>query len=333
MAAEHRHHDEDAPRTIDRSPANRLGLDYRDVPPRKLRTRIVDVHSHVRPTPTTAQFFEAADLYEIDKIVTMTPLEEVDELLADHARRLELIAVPAWRSIERSADFRKQWISDLGAFRERGARRMKFWMAPPLRGNFGLTLEDAFFAPVIEAALELDYDFMVHIADPSAWFEPGGRYADTTRFGTKRDQYPQLEWFLDQVAPRSVIAAHMGGSVEDPDLLQGLLDRHDNLLLDSSATKWVVRGVAARPEKLRDFMIRNQDRVLFGSDLVVGPGYDFDHYASRYWAHRMMWETDYRGESPIADPDADDPPRLAGLDLPADVLEKLMHVNAEKLGY
>jgi predicted TIM-barrel fold metal-dependent hydrolase len=328
-----RHHDEETPTSTRRSPANRLGLNYRDLPPHKLDTRIIDVHTHVHDTGSARLFFEAARLYGISKIVSMSPLDEADRLKAAWGDRLEFIAVPRWRELASSTDFQKQWLDDLAAFRERGARRMKFWMAPPMRGEFGLTLKDPFFEPLIARGLELGYEFMVHVGDPSEWFETGGPYADRKRFGTKRDQYPQLHYLAERVAPRTVIAAHMGGYCEEPAFLQELLDRHPNLYLDSSATKWVVRAVARQPEAVRAFLIRNQDRVLFGSDLVVAPKYDFDHYASRYWAHLKMWETAYRGESPIEDPDADDPPRLAGLNLPTTVLRKLYCQNAERLGH
>lgn len=326
-------HDDDTPTTPTRSPANRLGLDYRRVPPRKLCGRIVDVHAHVNPVATAARFFEAADAYGITKVVSMTPLDDVPVLRTAYGKRLEFIAIPRWRRMENSAVFQKQWLTDLEAFREVGARRMKFWMAPPMRGNYGLTLKDPFFQPLIRQGLELGYDFMIHVGDPSEWFQPGGRYADPAVFGTKHEQYPQLEFLLETVAPHTVIAAHMGGSVEEPAFLQDLLDRYPNLYLDSSATKWVVRGVARQPEALREFMLRNQDRILFGSDLVVAEAYDFEHYASRYWTHQMMWETPYRGESPIDDPDAGQPPPLAGLDLPADALKKLYSENAGRLGY
>jgi len=327
------HHDEHTPTTALRSPANRLGLNYREVPARKVQTPIVDIHTHVYQTRSTALFLEAATAYGIRKIVSMSPLDEVDTLRAAYGDRLEFIAIPRWRDMDNSASFRRRWLADLATFREKGARRMKFWMAPPMRGEHGLTLQDPFFGPLIRTGIELGYDLMVHVGDPSEWFEPGGRYADAQRFGTKREQYPQLEFLLDAVAPRNVIAAHMGGYGEEPAFLQDLLDRHPNLYLDSSATKWVVRAVARQPEVLREFMIRNQERILFGSDLVVAQGGDFDHYASRYWAHLVMWETPYRGESPIEDPDADDPPRLAGLDLPAPVLHKLYCQNAERLGH
>lgn len=334
MRATHRtSHDEDARRDARRSPANRLGLDYRSAPPHRVPTRIVDIHTHVHAGRTTVAFFEATQLYGVDTIVTMSPLDQVPALRAAWPGRLAFIAIPDWHRMENSPAFQRAWLDDLAAFRERGARLMKFWAAPPLRARLGLTLTDAFFDPLLRAGLDLGYDFMVHVGDPSAWFAPGGRYADAAVYGTKRDQYAQLEHVLAAVAPRTVIAAHMGGSIEEPEFLQTLLDRHPHLMLDSSATKWIARGVAAQPHLIRDFLIRNQDRVLFGSDLVVADDYDFEHYASRYWVQRTMWETAYQGESPIEDPDAGPSPRLAGLDLPNEVLRKLYAANAERLGF
>lgn len=313
-------------------PANRLGLDYRNVPARKVSVPIVDVHSHVRRLDDARRFYEVADAYGIWHVFTMTPLSEVPPLHEAYPTRLSFIAIPDWREIDRSPAFQRSWLADLDAFRRVGASVAKFWMAPPMRGRFGLTLDDPFYEPIIDRALELGYAFMTHIADPTAWFEQGGRYADTTKYGTKRQQYDQLEFLLERVAPRPVIGAHMGGSIEEPEFLSGLLERHENFHLDTSATKWIVRGVAQHPDAVRKLVMRFRKRILFGSDLVTGPDYGFDHYASRYWTHLQMWESDYRGESPIEDPDADDPPRLAGLDLPAEVLREIYFGNAERLG-
>lgn len=326
-------HDEDASRAVSERPANRLGLDYRAAPPRRVPSRIVDVHSHVQDGPTTAAFFEAADCYHIDRIVTMTPIDQVAPLRARYGDRLAFIAVPRWRELGDSDAFRTGWLNDLDAFAGHGARRMKFWMAPPMRGRHGLKMQDAFFRPVLEKGLELGFDFMIHVGDPAEWFAPGAKYGNAATYGTRAEQYEQLEYLLEKVAPRNVIAAHMGGSIDDPDRLQALLDRYPHLYLDSSATKWIVRGVAQQPERLRAFFSQNADRILFGSDLVVGDSYDFEHYASRYWVHQTMYETAYRGESPIADPDASGPPRLAGLNLPDEVLVKLYDANAGRLGY
>lgn len=314
--------------------ANRTGIDYRAVPPRRSPGPIVDIHTHIHPGPCATRFFEAADLYEITHVVSMTPLSEVQALREQFPDRLSFIAIPDWKKFDDRAEHRDQWIADLATFRELGSRICKFWMAPPMRERHGLTVDHEFLRPVVKAAVELGYHFMIHAGDPSVWWRPGGKYADTAKFGSKDDQYPQVEWLLDYVAPRIVIGAHMGGTVEELPRLQGLLDRHPNYRIDTSATKWIVREVARQPEAVREFVIRNADRVLFGSDLVAAEKFTtFDHYASRYWAHQQMWETRARIESPIHDPDADDPPRLAGADLPPDVLRRIYHENARDLGF
>jgi predicted TIM-barrel fold metal-dependent hydrolase len=162
----------------------------------------------------------------------------------------------------------------------------------------------------------------------------GSHQKAVCRYGSlwhKLQQFDQLEWFLDYVAPRRVIGAHLGGFSEDPEFLESMLSRHENYYLDTSATKWIVREVSPRAHAFHDLMTKYADRIIFGSDLVTGDGYDFDHYASRYWTHLHLWESDYRGESPIEDPDAE-PPLLNGVDLPADVLEKVYRRNAEQLG-
>lgn len=315
------------------SPANRLGLDYRAVPRRKLAGPIVDVHTHVNDAASAKLFFDAARAYGITRVYSMTPVDQAPALRDAYGDEIQFIAIPRWRDFAVTPEFRRRWIDDISAFQRLGARLCKFWMAPPMRERHGLTLEHEFLRPVIEHVLALGLDVMVHVGDPSVWWEPGGKYADTAKFGTKAEQYPQLEWLADRVAPRRVIAAHMGGCVESPDFLAGLLARYANLFLDSSATKWIVREVARRPVAVREFMLGHAGRVLFGSDLVTSSQYnEFDHYASRYWAHLQMWDTGYRGESPIDDPDAQPTPMLAGLDLPEDVLKALYVGNAQRLG-
>lgn len=317
-----------------RSPENRLGLDYRDVPPPRVAGPIIDVHTHVHAGAQADLFFEAARLYGVSRVLSMSPIGDCRVLHERFGERIGFIAIPNWKQMSDNDEFRRGWIADLRTFRdEHGARICKFWMAPPMRERHGWTMPHEFLRPVVDAALELGYHFMIHCGDPSVWFAAGQRYADAAKFGTKRDQYPQLEWLCEYVAPRFVISAHMGGTVEDPSLLQELFDRHANLRLDCSATKWIVREVARRPAEVKRLIERNPTRILFGSDIVASEKFTtFDHFASRYWAQRMMWESGYRGESPIDDPDAENPPRLAGLELPTDVLSRLYRENIEELG-
>lgn len=301
---------------------------------RRVTTPIIDIHSHIYDGPQTERFFEAADAYGISHVVSMSPLKDVPALKARYGGRMSFIAIPDWKKYDDQEKTRAEWIADLGVFRrEHDARICKLWLAPPMREKYGLTADHPFLRPVIDAALALGYHFMIHAGDPSVWWGEGRRYADTARFGTKPDQYRQVEWLADYISPRILIGAHMGGTIEDPLFLGGLLDRHANYRIDSSATKWIVREVARQPECVREFVLHYADRVLFGSDLVASEKFqDFDHYASRYWVHQHMWETTYSGESPIEDPDAVGAPRLAGLDLPTDVLKRMYIKNAREVG-
>lgn len=316
------------------NPANRLGLDYRRPALRWNGPPIVDLHTHVNDASTNDLFLAAADLYGIGPIYSMTPLADVEAVKARLGDRVRWIAIPNWKQMaEFGPEFVGRWCADLHAFAAQGAQICKLWMAPRARERGGLNAADPRIRPVIDAALELRMDFMIHAGDPSVWFAPGKPYENAAVFGTKRQQYDQVEWLAEYIAPRRLIGAHLGGTIEDVDFLQDLLDRHPNYFVDTSATKWIVRETARAPEAVRAFLLRSGDRVLFGSDLVTSDKFaDFDHYASRYWCQRMTWESDYRGESPIEDPDAD-PPRLAGLSLPDDVLSAIYGGNARRLGW
>jgi hypothetical protein len=113
-------------------------------------------------------------------------------------------------------------------------------------------------------------------------------------------------------------------------------------------------------QELIDFLQKFRGRLMFGSDIVTTDEHlkpadnkmemaakannqeqAFDLYASRYWALRKMWESDYRGESPIADPDLKmvdparfsemDAPQMVGRTLPPEMLCSLYHDAAEAL--
>lgn len=310
---------------------NRLQLDYRATPAWKVADALIDVHTHIHPT-NAHLFFEAADLYGVKHVLTMTPLDETPELMKRWGDRLGLIAIPRWKQMGATDAFRDGWLADLQTFRTLGARLCKFWVAPRMRKEHQLTLDHPFLRPVIDHACALGYQFMTHVGDPSVWWNPGGAYAQDSAFGTKAQQFDQLEWFLGYVKPRLVIGAHMGGSVEELPRLDHLLRTHPHYCIDTSATKWIVREVSRQPQAVRAFVQRHAGRVLFGSDLVTSEKYDtLDHYASRYWAQRHLWESGYDGESPIADPDAN-PPLLRGVDLSADVLRQVYAGNAAALG-
>lgn len=333
-------------------PHNRLGLDYRKVPLRKAEVPggIIDAHNHAREAELTRPMVEAAAAYGVTEFWTMTQLENVKGLQAAFPGQFHFIAVPAWQRAMKTMpddDFFNDWRARVEQFAELGSRLIKFHASPGTCRRWGISLDDPRILAVAKHAYDRGYHFMTHVGDPKAWFFGKGVYADGT-YGTFESQFAMLERMLERYPDRRHLGAHMGGSLEDLELLAGRLEKYPHYIVDMSATKWMVRAAVEQSAKdVRDFFVQFQDRIVFGSDLVVGDKYDWDHYASRYWALEMTWESQYRGESPIEDPDggrgfdpksgafdaakADGVPRLQGVDLPRDVLLKIYRSNARRL--
>jgi hypothetical protein len=345
-----------------RTPANRLSLDYEaesqalGPPP----APIIDVHAHIVGPAAARVYGRVAGLYGVGLTYSMTPLEDLPAVADALGHAVRFIAVPNYRGPDRRHDLGEGFIERLDRFHAAGARIAKFWAAPRAI-DYAVEMGDPDFmrldAPhrlrAMERATELGMILMAHVADPDTWFS--SRYADARKYGTKADHYRVFEELLDRFR-QPWIAAHMGGWPEDLEFLAGLLERHPNLRLDTSATKWMVRELSRHPRRsLLEFFTRFRGRVLFGSDIVTSdehlrPGSGkpaeagraadsaesaFDLYASRYWALRTLLESGYVGPSPISDPDLAlvdgerygplDAPPLLGKHLPAAILRDLYH--------
>lgn len=342
------------------SAANRFGWDYAAEAARlpRLPFPIIDAHAHIHGKEAAALFLEACDLYGISDTWSQTTWDAVPMVREVMGDRIRFVAVPDWRSPDRKQAHGPAFLERIEQFHAIGSRMVKFWCAP--RGiDYGREVGDERLMAIdhpnrIEAmqlAEKLGMIFMTHIADPDTWFAT--KYSDAGVYGHKRDHYLKWEELMDRFAG-PWMCAHLGGWPEDLRFLSGLLARHDNLYLDTSATKWIVREVSRHPPgEVRDFFQQWRGRILFGSDIVtmdehLTPAIDldakldimarassrqeaFDLYASRYWALRTLWESDYEGESSIADPDLAmvdpqrftemDAPPLRGMSLPIDVLK------------
>lgn len=352
------------------TPANRYGVDYREVarrlgPP---ATPIIDAHLHVNGVEAARIFREVASLFGVVRVHTQTRLdhaEKVAEILGGMAR---FVAIPQFSDQNRKHAFGKGYLDAIRIFhRDFGARMLKFWNAPRLRELItGPDAEDylPFDAPwrirQAELAMELGMMFQCHVADPDTWFAT--RYKDSAIYGTKRSAYESLERMVRRF-PAPWLVAHMGGWPEDLRFLDDLLAAHPNIHLDASATKWIVREISKHSrEDVRAFLDKWRGRILFGSDIVTtdehvmpsgsgkahpmgeladSPEAAFDLYASRYAALRLLWESSGEAASPIADPDlamvnpaAHDnmsAPTLRGMALPDDLRAEFYTKAAQRL--
>ena len=341
------------------SPNNLIGLNYRKEATKflQLPTGITDAHTHINDVQAAQVLKDVMQLYGIKMVYSMTHFDQISAIKRIFEDQIRFIAIPDYRRGDLLYNVGVGYIERIKKLYRQGVRIVKFWSAPrgvDLARQAGYPGALSLAAEHIHAAMEVAHDlgmvFMVHVADPDIWF--ANQYSDQLTYGTKVSQYEWLEKLLNRF-DNPWIAAHFAGWPEDLTFLSGLLERHSNLYIDASATKWMVRELSKHPaQELTDFFVRFQGGILFGSDIVTRPehvqaghqaGSDsrqdaFELYASRYWALRALFETNYQGRSPIADLDyqkasdgAEESPLLLGKHFPQAVLNSLYYEAADKL--
>ncbi len=313
---------------------NRTGLDFfaeASQMPRAIDGTIIDCHSHLLDADHAADWFKAADAFGVDHTVTMTPLEEAIRVhRSPWGRRTTFIAVPAWRPGGYDGD---HWWPRVQGFHNLGSRVVKYHLAPQTMQKSGLFLGSERLRNYVARTADMGMIIMTHIGDPQAWYDHPDRYGGDPEFwGTRKEQYDAWEALLEHTRGHPWWGAHLGGWPENPSRLRHLLTTYPDLMLDLSATKWMVREVSARAEEFREFVIEFQDRLMWGSDQVSQSLRTADFYASRWWCHRKLWESQEVRPSPIQDPDAPRAdPILHGLGLSTTVLAKLYRTNVRNL--
>ncbi len=214
-------------------------------------------------------------------------------------------------------------------------------------------IDDPRLDAMFEACGRLGLIVAWHVADPVAFFQPvtpeNERYEELTiaqGWSFYGKDYPSHADLMD--AQRRVILKHpgttfllihMGNNAENLDYVDKLLDEAPNVYTDVSAR---VPEFGRHPaDRVRAFFIKHQDRILFGSDLVIGGDGsmqlgsvsatepDLNDAVVFFERHWRYFET--------ADRQIDHPTPIQGrwkvdaIDLPDDVLKKFYVTNAEKL--
>jgi hypothetical protein len=331
---------------------NVTGIDYAQRGHFTYSGPLIDVHAHVMvtrpddpangppkgsgPGGTVAQaeqMLEVATEFGIQRTVSMCYPDDIPPLRERFSKDQLGFNGPISKQSLQAPDDEAYRLLD--RYLELGIEIIKFWSAPRGRER-GLYVDAPWRIEAAKRARAAGVRIiMVHVGDPDAWFRTV--YTDAAKFGTKADQYLPFERMLQMFPDMTWIGAHMGGDVEHPDHLEALLEKYPHLYFDTSATKWQVREASRHPDAVRSLICRHPDRFFFGSDLVTRHNLVREHYVSRYWCQRTLWESSWQGPSPIADPDYKPEPGepeqlwLRGVGLPPDVLRKVYHDNAVHL--
>jgi uncharacterized protein len=195
--------------------------------------------------------------------------------------------------------------------------------------------DDPRFDPVWDACAELKIPVLIHVNDVSSFFDPVDRFNErylslaidrrSSWHGKVDVTHEQLmQWFENVIArhPKTTfIGAHVGMHYEHLYTGARWLDTYPNLYFDISAS---CKHLGRQPYTARKFLIRYQDRILFGTDIGRTPPPEVYRYMFR------VLETDDEYIDHV-EPGAGLMWKLYGLYLPDQVLEKIYSLNAKKL--
>jgi predicted TIM-barrel fold metal-dependent hydrolase len=318
---------------------------------------IVDAHVHVRPDMAEI-IAEIMETNNLTSVVNLGILEVLGIPFQDGMRafqkvlgeRMVYFTTPDFG--DTSLCFGERMAEDLERKVEAGACGLKIFKELGLRhkdvdGSL-IPVDDPRLDPLWAKAGELGVPVLIHTADPLAFFQPLDE--NNERWEELREhpdwhfggpEFPDHDTLLDQrnrVIERhpgtTFIGAHLGNYPEKLVYVDACLDRYPNFYVDTSARI----GEIGRhpPEVVRAFFLKHQDRVLFGTDLVIGwDGFDdraqkdMAEFKGFYDAHWRYFETDER--------QIDHPFPIQGrwkvdaIGLPDEALEKLYFRNAQRL--
>jgi len=207
-------------------------------------------------------------------------------------------------------------------------------------------IDDSGFNPVFGYLAEHDIWMIGHQAEPkNCWLPLDSMTVNNDReYFKAHPQYhmykhPEMPSYEEQMEARNnmlernpdlkFMGAHLASLEWSVDRIAQFLDRFPNATVDMAARMGQVQYQSIREyEKVRDFFINYQDRVLYATDLTQAPDADAEEFKSQ--AHHR-WTIDWKY---LATSDSLEVPELdnafKGLRLPPDVVDKIYYQNAMK---
>jgi predicted TIM-barrel fold metal-dependent hydrolase len=299
----------------------------------------IDIHSH-QPTPISAgeydRVMKGMESNNLQILVNLSGSfgdrlrQGVDALrVSKYAGRMVLFANINFRGGVGPGfgeQARKQLEADVAA----GAVGLKIFkdlgMFVHKSDGSRLKVDDPELDPVWAACARLNIPVLIHIAEPSAFFEPldynNERWLELSLYPDRRHQTGVR--FEELMAERNnmirkhpstrFILAHFGWHANDLARAGKLLDGHPNVYYDVAA---VLYDFGRQPRAAHDFFVKYQDRILFGKDSYQPDEYPYywrvfetsDEYFDYYRDYHAFW-------------------KLYGIGLPDQVLKKLYYQNA-----
>lgn len=240
--------------------------------------------------------------------------------------------------------FVEECIKTLHDHHDRGAKGLKILKELGLHfrdaeGNL-IHTDDERLAPIWEEAGKLGMPVLIHQADPFGFFEPvtpeNEHYETLKKFPSWSFSDPKFPGKLELLKRRdnlvrrhpgtTFILPHVANFAENLTYVSQLLDETPNVYIDFSAR---MDELGRQPYTSRDFFIRHQNRIIFGSDMPANIGSSVDMYRSYF---RFLETYDESFHAPDYDGTfgrARWP--ICGIGLPKEVLKKIYYQNIQDI--
>ncbi len=322
-------------------PRSTLVVPQHSVP--RAKFPFIDIHSHHSPNTSPEridQIVREMDSINLRVIVNLsggtgeTLARGVKSFKGRYPDRFEVFANLDFSDLEEPGYGRRaaeRLVRDV----KNGAQGLKIFK------NLGLDLkykdgrrvpaDTADLDPVWETCALLKIPVLIHTGEPQAFFDPidqfNERWLELKQFpGRVRpaSRYPSFEAVMGEQErlfarhPKTTfIAAHLAWRGNNLARLGEMLDRLPNVYTEMGA---VLAELGRQPRTAHDFLVRYQDRVMFGKDIYEVTEYPYyfrtletrDEYFDYYRRRHAFW-------------------KLYGLGLPDEVLKKIYYQNALKL--
>ena len=310
----------------------------------------IDTHTHVFQTgPAFVAMLERLHMHLLDILVvddtrpsqTSTEPQRQDALTFVAASVGHAQLCTTFNPFQfNDPSFPKEAIEALNEDFARGAVAVKIWK------NVGMELKNASgeyvmpddprLEPIYKDIAAHHKTLIAHLAEPdTAWGsqDPKAPYARYYRANpqwdmTKKPGAPPKKAILqarDHLLAMNpdlrVVGAHLGSMEDDLDAVDAHLQRYPNFAVDTAAR--VLSFIILPRDKVEAFILKNQDRIVYGTDLGFRSGSDqtaVQEWESQYALDWRYFATDdtfeYHGH------------KVKGLNLPRSVLKKVYHDNA-----
>ena len=311
----------------------------------------VDAHVHIRTENPAIMELARAEGFTFLTINTRSSSQEHIDNQMRYAKSVKLqyperISYITTFSMENFED--PSWtdgvLSTLRKDFSEGAIGLKVWKDIGMTfrdsmGNF-VFIDDPLFEPIFDFVASQGKPVIAHIGEPRNCWLP----IDSMTVNNDKSyfaEHPEYHMYLHPDHPSyerlvesrdnllakhpdlKIVGAHLGSLEWDVDELAARLDRFPNFAVDMAAR--VCHLQVQDAEKVREFIVKYQDRLLYATDLVISD----DNFDRRLASIKDEWKSDwayFSTSEPMESPNVDGV--FYGLGLDKKILKKIYHDNA-----